>query len=232
MDDIIEKIRKLRAKAGNRASTEAEAQAAAMAAAKLMTKHDLSEAQVGDKIEYNVARVVLKAPAGKMPLIWDAIWSSIEDYTETKIYWDTNARGLGIMGVNHDVEMAVYLFEMVSGAAKRGWLKLIAAEMEAGETSPRMARRNGYNMGFGAGLASTIEAMAEERAAAKRESAKATGTDLVIVKSAQIRDFMKSTGLVLRSGKKKKQETKVDGGAYLRGVSDGQKVNVNRPLEQ
>jgi hypothetical protein len=226
-DDILEKIRNLRAKASNAASTEAEAQTAAMMAAKLLQKHDVKETELEIQQE-GAAHKKAEHKAKVMPEILHYCARGIERLTETKVY----AEGIQLcyIGTPHDVEMALYLTEMLVGASKRAWIDAAEATGKTDFKALTIARLSFYR-GFGTRVSDRLIDMANERAEARMKArGTATGSALVVVKSALIEAKMKEMGLTLVPGKAREFGA-LDPAAYQMGAGAGDRVNLNRPVE-
>ena len=224
-DEILDKIRNLRAKASNAASTEAEAQTAAMMAAKLLQKHDVKETEL--EIQEEGAAHKKTAAARVMPEILNYCALGIERLTETKTYAEAGTQ-LCYIGTPHDVEMALYLTEMLVGASKRAWSE--AAGDDTADFKEMTKRRLSFYQGFGCRVHNRLMALANERAEARMQArGTATGSALVVVKSALIKAKMEEMGLELIPGKKRNIGL-VDPKAYAKGASAGDQVNLNRPL--
>lgn len=226
-DQILETIRNLRAKASNAASTEAEAAAAAMIAAKLLQKHDIKETELEIQ-EEGAAHKKASHKAKVMPEILHYCALGIEALTETKVYVEAKLQ-LCFIGTPHDVEMALYLTEMLVGASKRAWFD--AAENVAGSDFKAMTKaRLSFYAGFGHRIYDRLMELANERAEARMAArGTATGSALVVVKEALIKAKMEEMGLVLKKGKK--HVVDLDHKSFNMGWDAGEKVNLNRPID-
>lgn len=224
-DEILEKIRNLRAKAGNVASTEAEAQTAAMMAAKLLQKHDVKETEL--EIQEEGAAHKKTAAVRVMPEILNYCALGIERLTETKAYAEAGKQ-LCYIGTPHDVEMALYLTEMLVRASKRAWSEAAGDGIASFKVMTK--RRLSFYRGFGCRIYDRLMDLADERAEARMKArGTATGSALVVVKSALIEAKMKEMGLELQPGEKRDIGL-VDPEAYAMGVNAGDQVNLNRPV--
>lgn len=212
---LVEKIRALRAKASNVASTEAEAKQAAAMVAKLLTRYDMTEQDLGDYDEGKAAAVqgeMLDA----MPEVLKWSWAGIVALTETKAYLGANRR-LCFIGMEPDVEMALYLSEIIESACARA--------LKAGFKGADAMQRRSFQAGFGASVKEKLKELAEERKAAKT----ATGTAIVIRKGDLVSAFEKDAGLKLGRSSRGRG-SKVDVEYFMAGKQVGRALNVSRPI--
>lgn len=89
MTQILDKIRALRAKATDAASTEAEMKEAAKLVARLMMKHDVDEADLeasGAKVSYKSAHANMGRVKHDLDLVRERIAYAIQQLTGTK-FW-------------------------------------------------------------------------------------------------------------------------------------------------
>ena len=222
---IIERIRNLRAKAADAAASEAEANQAAAMAAKLLSKYDLEECDLNSTDSSNRGTVggyqthkrdihtALRQCAG-----------AIAKLTETSAYREDGT--LKFIGTGPDVEMALYLVEMIRGAADRSWKdhrKLHGSSMGRAEMN---RRRKSFMIGFGERLAERIRELAKER---QRQRETHTGTDLVVIKKDIIEATKQELGL--RLSKPRRRASHINMHSYAAGQMAGDNVNLNRPVE-
>ncbi len=229
-ESIIKKIKALRAKVSNAASTEAEVEAAAKIAAKLMLEHDIAESLLqGEGIELKATRGGTSS-AFMNDLDWAIYFctNSIGAYTETRNYKDRDGT-YKYVGMSHDVEMALYLTELVTMSAKKGWLRYAATLLRDGTEKTRFARK-GFYVGFSQACAKILTEMKQEREFARAEQARTsgTGTGIVLHKSNLIKAALKEMGLSLRKGSGTMGH--VNGDAMNAGRKTAESINFNRPF--
>lgn len=213
-ETIAEKIRALRAKASNVASTEAEAAQAAAMIAKLLAKYDLSEEDVKD-YEGKDAEALQAETEDRMHPVLAYCWRGICELTETQAYKNRDGR-LCFIGMEHEIEMALYLSEIISSACDRA--------LKAGFPKASRVQRSSFIMGFGHALDTKLKELAKERQSAKT----ATGTAIVVRKGELVKDFMDRAGLNLTASRTR--YTKADMGYFQAGATVGKALNLNRPL--
>jgi hypothetical protein len=227
---IIDKIRNLRAKAADAAATEAEAMQAAEMAARLLMKHEISEADLAAAEDgaagSGVTRDGFETGNKTLPLVLQGVGAAIASLTQTTVYADGGA--LKFVGLDADVEMALYLTELVKGAHHRVWMAYRKEHMSPGMSRREQnAHRNGVTVGFANALSKRMREMADERKAA--QSTGATGSALVVRKGDLIADFMRNDGLVLQgAGRKSRRRCNSDATSY--GRNAGRNVNLGRPV--
>lgn len=221
---IIEKIRNLRAKAADAAATEAEAEQAAAMAARLLAKYDINECDLQQTDSSNrgtVGAYQTHKNSLHVTLVYCAI--GIAELTETKAY-KTGGR-LNFVGTGPDVEMGLYLAEMIRGAADRAWKTYRINTMQGARSASDMnRRRRSFLMGFGVRLNERLKELAEERKASR-----GTGTDLVVVKDEIIKSVLEQAGIKLRAARAR--SSRVNSDSFGAGRAAGGQVNLNRPLK-
>jgi len=226
-DSIIHKIKALRAKASDAAATEAEAQAAAAIAAKLLIQHDIEESE----LSYEKLDAICSAyDSGHkpLPLVLRQCWQGIEKLTNTKSWKDnTDGSKLKFVGAVHDVEMALYLSEMIVGAATRAWFKVALERYSSTPLAKRKRINDSFIRGFGTHINSRLIEMANQRLDAQKTNS-ATGTSLVPVKNELIDKWFKGNDITLRKGRSQKFTLNEEG--WNAGSAAGEKVNLNRPF--
>lgn len=224
-ENVIKKIKALRAKADDAAATQAEAIEAAALAAKLLSKHEISAEELRQN-QNSEGAMSGYSEGKKLHPILAVIWASIEKLTETKAFAD--GAELRFVGVDSDVQMAVYLSEMITAAGKRAWLSYAEENPEAaaGGMKKFRAARESYCRFFAGAVGAKLHEMAKERQEARPPS---NSTDLVVVKSEIIKQTLKERGIVLSKGRKRKQ-TPLDNDAAAAGTRDGQQLKINTPF--
>jgi len=223
-EDILNKIKALRAKVNNSASTEAEVEAAARMVAKLMMQHDVTEDLLKDVVAPEGVHAASDGLKNDLDWVLQYCWKPIQDFTETKSY--RSGTKFNYIGLPHDVEMALYLFELVVMSAKRGWLRHSAKLFDEDGLTRTKGARVSYYMGFGERMGAMINELHEER---QRVRPLSTGSALVIRKQDIIKSKMNELGLSLSRGRGK-SAGRVDGNAYNAGQSAASRVNLNRPF--
>lgn len=225
--DVIDKIRALRAKAADHAATEAEAMTAAEMAARLLVKHDIKPEELAEVAKSEGTISGFRQGKVLHPVA-DYTSSAISSLTETKAY--TEDGELKYIGLEEDVLMAVYLTEMLVGAAKRGWIDHAEKAYSRIRKKAKMdLLRTSYYMGFARRVSTRIRQLKAERDAA-RVSAQGTSNSsaLVVVKSEIINRKMEEMGLELVE--RHAGQVHLDPLAVMAGMAQGDQVNLGRPF--
>jgi Protein of unknown function (DUF2786) len=224
-DEIIAKIRALRAKAEDHAATEAEAMAAAEMAARLLVKHDIKPEELAEIAKSE--GVVSGFRQGKvLHPVANFTAVAIAHFTETRAYQDNGE--IKFIGLEEDVLMAVYLIEMLTGAAKRGWVG--HAEQHSYAFREFAFQRESYFRGFATRVSDRLNELYRFRKQ-QREMAQGSGnsTALVIVKSEVIKRTMDEMGLRLSKSRRNKRSY-LDPHTFRAGMAQGNNVNLGRPF--
>lgn len=221
---LIERIRAMQAKAENEASTESEAIQAAAMAARLMSKHEVTDEELsvieggGDGIQMQRVNHGTK----KMHFALRFAAHGIEILTETKGYVGTNWVGeqrLVFTGLDRDAEMAVYLSLVIKGAADRAW----KTHAKKRSFRNRSMSRKSFLIGFGERIKERLIEMAHER----KEARSSSGTALVVRKDALIEAHLTEQDIIIQATKSRKMTVN---GNYDHGANAANDMNLSRPI--
>lgn len=230
-DSIVNRIKALRAKVNNAASTEAEVEAAARMVAKLMTQHDIDESQLKESDFSEALHAKTDVMKNDINEVVRYCWSGIEALTETKS-WRGEER-IHYVGLDHDVEMALYLYELITMSAKRGWLRYSAKLFDEKGMMRTKGARASYYVGFGQRMNAMLMQLHRERQSARDawEDVGTTsgGTALVVRKDNIIKSKMKEMGIRIYKSRSNRR-SHIDGDAFKAGNADASRVNLNRPF--
>jgi len=225
---IIDKVKALRARAGDAASSPSEVEAAARRAAKLIAEHELTEADLREA----TADAIQSDDFGKgrrtKPVHLNECAHSISLLSETTAVW-RNGGQLRFYGFPEDVAFALYLTELVNGAAKRAWTNYVSRRLFPHKTAMNAARRD-FLEAFGGAVADTFIRAALERDANRRE-AQANSTDLVVLKSQIIADHIAAKLPKIREAPEERKKRRMpDIRAMVAGTQAGSQISPSRPL--
>lgn len=221
---LIERIRTMRAKAENEASTEAEAIQAAAMAARLMSKHEITDEELS-LIEGGGAGIQMRRVnhgTKKMHLALKHAAHGIEVLTETRGYVGTNLldeQRLVWTGLDSDVEMAAYLSILIKGAADRAWRD----HSKGRQFGSRTRSRKSFLIGFGQRATQRMIDLSQHRKAARSS----TGTALVLRKDALIESYLADQGIDI--GEARPRKVTIDEN-YYRGANAADDLSLSRPL--
>lgn len=221
-EEAIARIKALRARASDEASSEAEASAAAVRAAKIIAQFEVTEAELIERGTAGVTEAEHNAGRRYPHPTLEIAACSIGRFTECHPLWH---RGANVwVGQPEDVEFALYLCEMIQNAAERSYQCHWKSRWYQ---APNAHYRKSYLTGFGLSIVSTLERMVTARC--KERTAQGGRTDLVVVKAALIGNYMAETypDIKERDTRKRKEPNLI---AYVAGCQAGHHVNLNRPI--
>ncbi|MFC5736914.1 DUF7168 domain-containing protein [Sinirhodobacter huangdaonensis] len=221
-EEAIARIKALRARAADEASSEAEAAAAAARASKIIFQFEVTEEEL---IERGVGGVTeAEHNAGRRyahPTLEEAA-GAIGMYAECSALF---RRGANLwVGQPEDVEFALYLCEMIQAAAERAYLNHRKARFFS---APNAHYRRSFLIGFGRSIAERLWNMTSERR--RSRARKGGGTDLIVVKNALIDAYMTENYPDIGHTRSRARK-EPDHRAFLSGYVDAARVNLERPL--
>lgn len=238
MDAVLRRIEKLLALSRDGRGNSNEAAAAAAMAARVMKKHQLSEADVviakmkaGDELERAFVIPTLaewKEPLKRVPRWASLLATQIGALTETRpsITFTRTDKGQEVCicfeGFSPDVKLAVYMLMYLQGEFRRFRAEFVTTyTYKTVGFSALRSYTDGLTMGTIGVLQDEINAMAEEAAAAMTAS---TSTALVVAKAAAIAERFGPRA----EGKKVKIMPRQ---GYSAGLRDGQSISIKKAIE-
>jgi len=222
-NSIIEKIKALLAKTTANGATEAEMLSALDKASAMMDAYDITDADVREARD-EAATLHAEPPDLKDPhnLKWRLSYG-VAQFCGVQIYRSSHQTGLKCIGMPSDAQLAMYLLDTLAD--------FVFEELYAhliGCLAPQNERR--------VIIRSFVEACCSrvnERLLALVERSKAArtsnGRDLVVVKDAAIKAFMKDNGIRLRTCSGSAPST-VDAAAQVAGRAAGDRATFGRPV--
>ncbi|MBJ2150648.1 DUF2786 domain-containing protein [Paracoccus sp. IB05] len=224
--DIIAKVRSLRARAGDSASSEGEAAAAARIAAKIIAENQLTEAELRQRGAGGVSEATHNDGRARKHPALDAAAAAIGLLTECTALVRGGANIW--IGQPDDVAFAIYLCELIEGASERAYR---AHWTRRFTSAPRPFYRQSFMAGFGHGVAQRMVILTREREAERKRAAEMTSsTDLVVVKGAIIADYLAETRPMLRTERTRARK-EPDTMALLSGLHASKSLLLSRPVE-
>ncbi len=213
-------IRALQAKTEDNGCSEEEAMSAAAKLGQLLEDYDLQIDEVGVREDAAacVKNEVFAADdfAGTI-VVGLKHFCSIIAY---RVHGEGHAGKYVFFGVPHDVEIALYLYEVCAEAMEHDWSEF----MEVHGYS--MKKRASFRAGFAHRVYERLIQMKRERDERNR---KATGTALMVLKDQLVtQEFARQVGVKLVKGRASGGAS--DPNAYRAGMSSGGRVNLNNPL--
>jgi hypothetical protein len=224
-EEIIKKIRALRARAANEASSEAEVEAAASRAAKLIQQHEVSESELRERGisgviegEHNSGRrsrhPALETARGGIAIVTHC-HLLVGSYYKGALTW---------VGQPEDVEFAIYLSELVQGASERAYRE----HRKSRTKTPTRHWRESFLGGFGLGVRNRLLAIERDRQAAKAAET-TTGTDLTVIKDQIVASYLQEAYPAIPQEKRRKGKD-ADPFAAIMGMEAATHLNVSAPL--
>ncbi len=225
---IIAKIKALRARAADAASSENEAAKAAAVADKLLREHNLTLDDVEVRAAGVVKHVWNPGTRTRGPITRAA--GKIGKATGVDI-WIENGGEVVLLGSPADVEVACYYLDLVDNAmdaCTRTWRGTTDYHDLTRYLSPRAAGRD-YRIGVASRLGERILDSVQQA-----EAAAPTGTSLVVVKDALIRQWKEERNMAFKKARKRMVNTHAynNGRDAAEGVGIGRGVGVQRTGQQ
>ncbi len=216
-------INKMADRTTDRGFTEDEALDAASKISQLLEQFDLRLDEVIIRQEKCVQREVF-APDDAM----SSVIVGIGKLCNLVVYNKTEAKPVCyvMFGMERDIELAIFLYEICHEAADVGWAEHIG--QGKGHTTKQ---RESFRMGFGGRLFQRFLELKAERDRHREElrrKAQSTGTDLVLMRDGIVEEEFAKTGVRLVSNNRR--NTIRDYSAYHMGASHADNVNLNSPL--
>lgn len=226
--DVLRKIEALRSKIPENGATEGEAMAALEAAMKLMEKHGLTEEDL-QKTSFDrdmsmgefTQEQKQMHPAAKFCAVKIAEFCGTDGWAS---YDKKRRKTTKMFGFHGDVEMAIYLLELIKGSMDRGWKEYLSTHPKVKGRS-RHSEYWSFMFGFGDKINSKIDELIQ--------SETTTGTDLVLSKKALVEQGRKTLlpDLKIREARSS-QGIGVYSAVYGKGEEAGDRVNLSRPVSE
>lgn len=224
-EEILKKIRALRARAANEASSEAEVEAAASRAAKLIQQHEVSESELIERGTSGIVEGDHNSERRSRHPALETACSGIALVTHCHLLVGAYYKGqLTWVGQPEDVEFAIYLSELVQGASERAY-----REYRKGRTrTPTRHQRESFLGGFGLGVRNRLLTIERNRQAAKAAESP-TGTGLTVIKDQIIASYLQEAYPEIPQEKRRKGK-EADPFAAIMGMKAAAHLNVSAPL--
>ncbi len=222
-EDIIRKIRALQERTTAQGCSEHEALSAARIAAKLLAEHGLAMTDLEIK-ERDCEKGTIETGRGRSHEINSCIMA-IAKFTDCEC-WRSKRGGVSyhFFGFPEDVQTARWLYQTILTAMVG---ELSTFKRQCHEQDLPTGRQQSHS--FLLGMASRVSArLLEMKWAQSEETRETTGRDLVVVKSAVVKEQFGELHLHLRS--KKQRSHSGDAGAYGAGRNAGNRVGFNQSV--
>lgn len=210
-------IRELKNRTEDRGFTEAEALQAAKQLGELLEKYDLTIDEVGVKEDAAkcAKNVVFAADNAASSFV-----TAIGKFCSLIVYEETGGSTKFVFfGTPHDLEIGIYLYEMLSDSVERDWADY------SERFGYSMKKRMSFRAGFANRVYTRLIEMKNERDARNRAQ---TGTALMVLKNQLVtEEFQKQLGIKLV---KSRGTVAADSHAYMHGQAAGNRTNLSNPL--
>jgi putative ubiquitin-RnfH superfamily antitoxin RatB of RatAB toxin-antitoxin module len=223
--EIKDRINDLRRKIPENGATEDEAMAALAMAARLMEKHGITEEDLETtdavkdmrqgKHEYGIKT---QHPCSKF------CGGRIAQFCGVRSWHNRYFNTSNAFGYNGDVEMYEFLINLVHRSMDREWKTYLANNPKR----PGVSRHTEY-WSHMMGMADRINTKIREMMAEREQT---TGTDLIVKKEAIVEAGMAEVMPDLRIKQSRSRGMNVDPNALIQGLEAGERVNLQRPIQE
>ena len=220
---IIEKIKALRAMTTANGATEAEMMSFLDKASAMMDAYDITDEEL--QLTKDEAAILHTDPpdlSDPHKIKWRLCYG-VSEFCGVQIYRSSGETGLKCIGMPSDVQFAMWLLDNLAD--------FVIAELYAhliGCLAPRNERRiiiRSFTAACCERISDRLLALVERSKTARSSN----GRELVVIKNAAIKAFMKEQGIRLRacSGY---SSSNVDAGAHAAGRAAGDRATFGRPV--
>ena len=220
IENIKRRIRALLEKREENGATREEAEAAISKAAQLMAEYMIDEKDLQDKKEPFVEKMTpLRKTKATLPL-----FPVMEHLFCTQSYFN-NHGDLYFFGRESDVDLSIYFYNVILDAMERETREFRKTDVFAAATDfihTRHTVERDFQNGFLMGVWRKVEQLVNENSERIR---RATGTDLIVVRGAEVEDAFYKAHDNVRSVRRRKIKDKCDSVVKI-GVRTGEKQNL------
>jgi len=220
-ENILNKIKNMLDLANN-AKNENEAALAASMAHKFMERHNLCMSEVSEfsvdetEIKEETVHKTGRLATWKMNLLHHGVAGCFN--CKVLISQGYRMRALKLVGTKADMAIARITYDYLVTAVER------LAKRHAGGYGRSYA--NSYKLGAVATITQRLLAQARENREEVKEYATTTGTELAVVKNANLKEYMGKF-----TGQYKTSKSNIDRSAFNHGKSDGTRVGLNPQIQ-
>jgi hypothetical protein len=195
LDKLKTRLQALRAKTIENGCTEEEALSAAAKMAELLDRHDLSLTDIEIR-EEPCERVEFETLRNKRMPLEDCV-GAVAEFCDCKVWREKKAAGAFryvFFGLRADVVVAHYLTDLIDTTVRNelGRYKTSRDYLRFGHKERHLA-----NTSFALGMVSSIAAKLGAMKAARDDANRSTGRDLIVLKTAIVRDELAKLALNL-----------------------------------
>jgi hypothetical protein len=220
----IKRVLALMEKTTANGCSKEEAMAAAEKVRELMDQYDLSLSDL--EIKETETKSDFINSGGKSEPAISFLLNAIATFTDTKVWlsYDKHDYVLyNFFGLDHDVEIAKYIYKVCDWAIIWEW-----EDYKKGEhyknTAPHMKGRlkDSFQIGMVEELSRRLIYMKNNM---NKKNVESSGRDLIMLKGAVVEEAFAKLGLDLRAGRYRHRS--IDGKSYGAGVEAGKRVPLN-----
>jgi hypothetical protein len=225
---VLQRIQALRAKTVDQGCTEQEALASAKKVAELLDRYGLSLSEVEMRDQACQGFGIDTGRKRRAPI--DECMPVIGMFCDCKVWGETGKDGglrFVFFGLPADVEAAHYLHDLIVSTFGTETALFKRAEAAKGGDGRRVSTHS-FQIGLAHGVCEKLSRLKAERDAANR---RATGRDLVPLKTSVIDDELEKLGLSFRA-RSQNRKRKVVSDAYHAGRAAGQKFEPHRSVHE
>jgi len=219
---LARRIRALLAKAADPGVTEAEALAFGEKARELLEAHQLTLSDVELAAE---GTLLVAAPQDRFG-VWQWITPAIGRYCECRQWQSSASKQVKLLGLRSDAEFAGWLLSSLTDFVER---QRVAFAFTSAELTP--ASLHDFMAGCGHRISERLDELTHARrtaAAAQQLAGDASGTALVVARSALVASAFAALGLTLVAGRAKSANPGAS--AFAAGRQAGNSAGFGRPV--
>lgn len=225
-DAALKRIKALAAKTVENGCTEEEAMAAMAKMGELMDRYGIESSET----EIREEKCITGIHGGERLKVHPSSWcaKAVAEYCDCRVWHRTGTGKIAFFGLPADVEVAVYLMQVIEGALNRGF-KTFKRSPDYPLHDPFPKRtRNTYMVAFTNRVNSRLHEM---RAARHTEQlVTTTGTALMVVKQQVVAEQMEAAGIEIKGGGRSTTLISGNDAARAAGVAGGNAVHLGAAI--
>ena len=236
LEKIKEKIKKLKALALDEAAGLGEVQNALKLAEQLCKQYNLvlseiDETELNKQIKESITEKKIQVKHSKISIARSCNTAICKLY-ECETFYNYDHTFQTIIGIESDIELALYAIDIFHSAMDIGWKEYMKSEDYQDYIWRGCSRnqiRRDYNKGFALSVMKIVNAMIDDKEALKKvQTSKCTA--LVIRKEAEINEYKETNYPNLVKGKRRNVTLSLYG-AVEAGEADGSRISFNKGIQ-
>lgn len=217
---VLEQVQALKAKIGDKASTENEVATAAKLMRKLLDKYEISQDEINAGFVDIYSETIEKWRRIPQSIFYSI--GAIEEYTNT--FWFREGGVIVFSGDVPDVAFATWLVDLVDSSSRRAWDVWKDAHRGSYKKQDFLKLRPSFMRGYGKSVAQKIRIMISEDV-----QTDGSGTEILVTKRAlveqKVYDFFGDIDITDTPAPKKEYMN-----TYRAGAEAGSNLDFNKPL--